>query len=206
MTEESTILESIPLSSESDQPKAAQEEDQSDRALDKASTSTIESLQSLTSTVESVCELAETHLRSQFVSRFLQLINEAEFEFGFSTPADKYIYDALDTYGTFVREWINALFLESFDNPFVLSAILRVLAHFDYVQIYPQGITMALTATGHADIEVRECGIRCFESWQDPESLKILRHLSFHEDWLSEYLTNVISDLEGLKKKNVVCG
>jgi hypothetical protein len=129
------------------------------------------------------------------------MIQDTEFEFGFSNPVDNFVRSALDSYGSFAREWINDLFLQRFHDPSVISAILRVIAHFDYQQMYPQCITMAIAATAHEDAEVRECGVRCFESWETPESLNILRQLSFPEDWLSEYLAAVITELEEIKKQ-----
>jgi hypothetical protein len=157
-------------------------------------------IQGETETFTEACKFAETHLRDQFLRSFEQMIHDSEFEFGFSSPADKFVLDALYNYGSFAREWINDLFLCRFNDPFVLSAILRVIAHFDYQQMYPQGITMAVAATVHADAEVRECGVRCFESWEAPECLNILKNLSFPENWLSEYLADVITELEGIGK------
>jgi hypothetical protein len=165
-----------------------------------ASTTDLDLIQSETETIVEACQLAEVHLRSQFLRNFEQMIHDSEFEFGFSSPADKFVLDALDSYGSFAREWINYLFLYRFDDPFVVSAILRVIAHFDYRQMYPQGITMAVAATVHTDAEVRECGVRCFESWEAPECIIILKNLSFPEDWLSEYLADVIAELEGIGK------
>lgn len=152
--------------------------------------------------ISEACRSAETELRSQFLRIFEQLIHECEFEFGFISSADNFVRDAFNTYGSFAREWINDLFLRRFDDPFILSAILRVIAHFDYRQMYPQGITMAVAATVHIDAEVRECGIRCFESWEAPECLSILKNLYFQEDWLNDYLADVIRELEQKRKKN----
>jgi len=184
------------LKSESLQPEASEQDSQSGIILELASTIEADTLESQTTTIKEACQLVESNLRNQFTNRFLQLIHETEFEFGFSNQADKYISDALNSYGPFAREWINDLFNKSFGSPFVLSAILRVMAHFDYEQMYPQGITMAAAAAGHTDAEVQECGVRCFESWENPESLTILRHLSFREDWLNKYLADVITALE----------
>ncbi len=198
MDDVSKILYKITSDSESTQPEEIPDEDRDGIAIDAASTEEQTSLESQTATIAEACRLAEEHLRSHFISRFLQLIHESEFEFGFNTPADDYVRDALMSYGSFAREWISDLFLQNFDSPFVTSAILRVITHFDYQQMYPQGMTMAAAATSHKDAEVRECGVRCFEGWEAPESITILRNLSFDEDWLNEYLTDVISELEDL--------
>ena len=57
---------------------------------------------------------------------------------------------------------------------------------------------MAVAATRHCNIEVQDCGIRCFENWESPANLPLLKNLTFTETWLSDYLSNVIRDLEGV--------
>jgi hypothetical protein len=194
MPEQSSIL--TVSSSESIEQGYLRNEVDLDFISETDSTAAPDLLESQAETIAEACQLAGAHLRKQFLRSFEQLIHDSDFEFGFSSPADKFVLDALSSYGSFAREWINDLFLNRFDDPFVLSAILRVLAHFDYQQMFPQGITMAVAATVHADAEVRECGVRCFESWEAPESIIILKNLFFSEDWLSEYLADVIAGLE----------
>jgi len=161
------------------------------------STTVPESLGSETTILAEACKSQDIP-REEFISRFLQLIRTSEFEFGFSTPADQFVREALSTYGPFAREWINDVFLKNFDDALVLSAILRVIAHFDYRQMHPQGMTMAAACAAHTDTDVRECCVRCFESWKDPKTLNILRNISLSQDWLNDYLAGVIADLERL--------
>ena len=196
----SAIQEPIILESESIQKKDMLNEEQGDIILVPFSTSTSDFLDSQTETISEACRIARASLRDHFISRLLQLIQESDFEFGFSTPAEEYVSDALNRCGSFAREWINELFLQRFNDPYVTSSILRVIAHFDYQQIYPNGITMAVCATSHKSAEVRECGIRCFENWEAPENLNVLNSLSYSEEWLKDYLTGVINGLEGIKK------
>lgn len=147
-------------------------------------------------TVEDESTNAKNKLRTEFENRFVQLIRETDFEYGFDNITETFVKNALSEYGHLAREWINHLFLINFANPLVLTAILRVIAHFQYDHVYPQGVTMAIAATSHRDSEVRECGVRCFENWEAPESLDILRNLNYAEDWLSEYINYVICDLQ----------
>lgn len=156
------------------------------------------SLKNQTETLADACKADTERLKNNFVQNLLQLLHNVEFEFGYETPADKYVREALSKYGTFVREWINDVFLQSFDDPQTLSAILRVLSHFEYSQMYPQGMTIAIAATRHEDAEVQECGIRCFENWEAKDSIPILKNILFSESWLNDYLEDVIADLEGL--------
>jgi len=164
----------------------------------KASTVDQEILQSQTETLAKACQADTSRAKEKFTNSFLQMLHGVEFEFGYKTPVDDYIKDALRRYETFAREWLNEIFLQNFERPQILSAILRVISHIDYSLMYPQGVTIAIAATRHADIEVQECGVRCFENWESPESLPILRSLTFPEHWLNSYLLDVITDLEEL--------
>ena len=197
MNDSYTILEQVTIWPSSSLEDPAEEREDSPSPMD-APTTAPEYLESEKQALAEAGALAEGEVLREFTDRFMQLIHEVEFEFGFSTPADEYVREALDTYGTFAREWINHLYIENFNDPFVTCAILRVIAHLEYGQMYPQGMTMAAGVAAHVDAGVRECGVRCFENWENPDALKILQSLSFSEDWLNEYLERVISDLQGL--------
>ena len=195
MDDSSATLDPTTLASETTQEQPAEKAN----LPTDATASTIEPLTSETSTLAEACKLAEVgETRRQFTDRFLQLIHESEFEYGFSTPADEYVREALNEYRTFAKDWISDLFLKNYSDPFITCAILRVIAHFDYQQMYPQGMIMAIACAPHKNTDVRECCVRCFESWGAPETLSILRSISFSKDWLDEYLKGVISDLERL--------
>ncbi len=146
--------------------------------------------------LENACQADSKEIQELFVNNFLNLLSVVDFEYGFTTAADDFVKDALSRYGTFAREWINILFMENFDNQKTTSSILRVLAHLDYDEIYPQGVTMATAAINNRDIEVQECAIRCFESWENVGSVRVLRQANIQESWLEEYRQAVISDLE----------
>jgi hypothetical protein len=197
MDEVSAIIAPRILSSEARSKKPCSEPQQDDTVLLAASTTTQEQHRNVASTLIDAC-MVQDEYRGFFSIRFMQLIRESDFEFGFSTPADEYVRTALDSYGTFAREWICDLYLQNIRDSFIMSGILRVIAHFGYRQMYPEGMLMALTALQHQDSGVRECGVRCFENWEDPECLNVLKSLSFPEDWLKDYLKGVISDLERL--------
>lgn len=167
-----------------------------DDVSSKPTTVEQEALQSQTQILTSSCQ-ADTQLAKEiFVKNFIQLLRESEFEFGYTTPADDYLKHAIVNYGTFAREWINHIFVSRFSDSSIIIAILRVISHFEYNQMIPQGMTMATSAMVHKDIEVKECGIRCFENWEAPENIDILKSVNISEEWLNEYLQDVIRDLE----------
>ncbi|MCH8823924.1 MAG: hypothetical protein IH984_10490 [Planctomycetes bacterium] len=169
-----------------------------------ASTSELETLSADSAVLADACNI-QGDCRDQFLSRFLMLIHENDFEFGYSNAADRYVRESLVLYGTFAREWISELFVQNYCNPFVLGAILRVIAHFEYAQMYPQGMTMAAAGVAHDDISVKECGVRCFENWGHIDGRMLLMRFEFSEAWLNEYRIQVINDLERAVTNATTC-
>ena len=126
-------------------------------------------------------------------------INSAHFEYGIKNEVDDYLVNSIERYGSLTRQWLEELFIEQFHSPYILCCILRTIAHFEYRYIKPQGMLIAISATRHVNAEVKECGIRCFENWGEPEALSILTKLDISEDWLHDYLEEVISYLKEIK-------
>jgi hypothetical protein len=133
--------------------------------------------------------------RTDFSSKFLQLLREQDFEYGVDTPADELVRKCFHENEAISKEWINNLFVQNFSDQTVLMGILRVLSHFNYQEVAPQGPTIALAALVNASAEVRECGIRAFENWSSLHSLKVLENVKCEEKWLDDYLKQVIADL-----------
>jgi len=168
--------------------------------VERILSSTVEQdvLQSQTKILTDACQ-ADTELAEKtFKTNFLALLYDSDFEFGYETPADEYVRDALEEYDTFACSWINELFLDQFESARVTSSLLRVIAHFDYDRLYPQGMTIAMAAMTHPDVFVRECGIRCFENWEAPENLPLLKTIALEDSWLKKYAEMVITDLESI--------
>lgn len=91
---------------------------------------------------------------------------------------------------------LEEIYLEEFQNPSIFVNFLQIISQIDYKLIYPTGPIMALAATRHENCEVREYGLRCYENWEDPSCLSILKSLHFEEEWLQNYLNMLISALE----------
>lgn len=135
------------------------------------------------------------NFRNRYEVEFLALLRTCEFEYGFDSLADAFVGTRLSENALVTMRWLNLLFIEYLDDPPVVIGILRVLAHLRYEQACPQGITIAIAATRHQNHEVQECGVRAFENWGTPDSLKVLESLSFSEAWLQEYVNQVVADL-----------
>lgn len=142
-------------------------------------------------------------LKKKHSKELLRIIFEQNFDYGFDSSADLFIRKFLKQNSVVTKEWLNSLFLEYFNDSRVVIGLLQIISHLDYLEIYPQGPTMALAALSHIDSEVKECGIRAFENWETLDSLKVLRTISYPEKWLQEYVDQVIADLEEQLEENV---
>lgn len=127
---------------------------------------------------------------------FLSLIENDIFEYGYSTNAEKYLQSKLIEEPLKTKEWFNTLFNENFQSSDFMIKILHIMGGIDYELLDPQGTTMAVSATRNRDEEVKESAIRVFENWGSPQALSVLKGIECHEEWLQEYLTDVIVDLE----------
>ena len=129
--------------------------------------------------------------------RILSIIREQELEYGYESPAEQFIREKLSEAPAVAKEWLGNLFLEYFDAPDVLVALLHAISHFDYNDIFPTGQMMALAALRYQNPEVRESAVRAFENWGNSDSLlKVLRAIRFREEWLQNYVEQVVRDLE----------
>jgi len=144
--------------------------------------------------------------RKEFSSNLFKCLKEQDFEYGVDTPADELVRKMLAKNESVTKEWLNELFVENFSDQVVIIGLLRVISHFYYQEVSPQGPTMALAALSNANAEVRECGIRAFENWSNMESLKVLKNIKCDEQWLNDYLQQVITDIEEELEEHVVVG
>jgi len=137
--------------------------------------------------------------------KFILMIYENNFEYGYISLAEEYFEELIKKYNPeSVMGWLNGIFLKYFENTKIIIGLLHIIAHLDYKIVYPQGQTMAIAALSYNNIEVRECGIRAFEKWGNMESLKILKNLRCEEKWLSNYVQQIVYDLEEELNRNAI--
>lgn len=133
---------------------------------------------------------------SNFKPTLKSLIIDHVFEYGHSSPAEEYVKKNLLVNSKSCLQLINELFIENFNNHSIITGILRVISHFNFDQVYPNGQTIALASLIHTNAEVRECGMRAYENWGTIESIRVLENIKCHEDWLESYREKVIQDLK----------
>ncbi len=127
---------------------------------------------------------------------FLHLLKEEHFEFGFTSRSEEFIKSYLRINALATRNWINDIFIQNFHEEAILIGVLRILGRFEPSEIFPQGQTMAMAAFNHKTDEVKELGVRAFESWGGESSSRILKSISLDTAWLKEYVDQVIADLD----------
>jgi hypothetical protein len=137
----------------------------------------------------------ETYLRDILTPDFMQILKDEDFEFGYVSRSEDLVREQLKINTLATKNWLSEMFISSFSDEKILIGILRLLGRFEEDIISPQGQTMAIAALNHNSPEIKELGIRAFESWQSKSSLGILASLDIKESWLKNYLDQVISDL-----------
>jgi hypothetical protein len=144
------------------------------------------------------------HYLDNLTPQLLRLIAETDLEYGYTSVIDTFIRNRLHENAAATKEWVGRVFVSHIHDSAVTTGLLRTISHLEYHEFAPSGLIMAMAALSHADPVVRECGIRAFESWAVPDSLQVLRNVvrqntyrdKCREQWLTEYLEHVITDLE----------
>jgi len=128
---------------------------------------------------------------------FLQFLSLDDFEYGYTSTAERYLRSLLQENRLLARNWLSQLFTSLFaqqDSRYV-DRILRVIQNLDYQELDHQGVLIAMAATRHRDILIREGAIRAFESWPTLETLRLLESFHCDEPWLRRYVDQVIADI-----------
>ncbi|RPK28356.1 hypothetical protein [Paenibacillus xylanexedens] len=126
----------------------------------------------------------------------LGMLRHETFETGYSTQSEDYVRSLHKEDRNETLMWLNDIFIKQINDPTILVGILHILSHFDYKEVSPIGQTIAIAATAHENIEVKDYGIKAFENWGGIESLRLLKALHYSEKWLQNYVDAVITDLE----------
>jgi hypothetical protein len=132
---------------------------------------------------------------SHLTNRLTAAIRNEEFEFGIRSSAEIIVEEQLTRNGLETRNWLNEMFVAHFGDRAVLVGLLHIISRFKEFEVHPQGLTMALAALVHKDDEVKELGVRAFEHWASPTSVKVLQNVQVGTPWLQRYIDEVVEDL-----------
>ena len=126
---------------------------------------------------------------------FTELARSEEFEYGMVSQSEKYLLKFMENKSIFIGHIINKIFLDEISDKKVIISLLNAISSIDYKLIHPFGQTIAIAALSNESTEIKEAGIRAYETWGHKESIEILRYICCGIDWLDEYRKNVIADL-----------
>jgi hypothetical protein len=128
--------------------------------------------------------------------RLKTMLQEEITESGIANPSEEIVETLYSEDKQKTNILLNELFLKNFHAPHIIVGVLHIISHFDYDLVSPEGLTMAIAALAHEDVEVREYGVKCFENWRHKDGIGILEHIKTNEPWLQNYINLVIRDLK----------
>ena len=124
----------------------------------------------------------------------LDLFGEESEDF---SSAEKKITEIEHTWNMrILGEVIQDIYVHHFDNPMYLIGICKSLLRYDIDEVHPWGIAMLTGFLNHPDETVKEYAIQLIDNWCDAELLPILRTLQVTSEWLKDYISAVVEDLE----------
>ncbi len=91
--------------------------------------------------------------------------------------------------------WINSLYIKYFNNEGIFIGLLKIV-EFLSVDFGATGTTMAIAALLHENDEIKDAGVRIFESNYSIDGYNILKSIKIETDWLQEYINQVIIDIK----------
>lgn len=118
-----------------------------------------------------------------------------EFEFGKVSETEELFETLIAQYPLEVRAALNRFYIRNFQNPRVLAQILHLISRIDSPELLDLFEVIAVASFVQGNDEVKELGVRCFEAWATPESIKTLETVRTDTIWLKRYINAVIRDL-----------
>ena len=94
------------------------------------------------------------------------------------------------------NKWLIDVFFKNYDNTKICNKIIFALSRIPYEILGEYGQKMALAGLYHTDIECLDASLRCFEYWDKKETLPLIRHRKFKQEFLNEYLESIIRDID----------
>lgn len=105
-------------------------------------------------------------------------------------------FGSLLAYGNVaVVMWISELFVYHYKSDKILKGLLYIAMYYNEA-FANLDTMMALAAISHKSSEVRELAVRVLESNCNIVNYDVLRSLNVHEQWLKEYIQDVIRDFQ----------
>lgn len=132
--------------------------------------------------------------------RLLSKIRNCCFEAGVWTIADAYFKDLIQIYNsiqaplTLLSDIVN----HNLSDQHLLEGILHILSNYNYEDINPVGITIALCCINNRSPIIQERLISCYENWNSSDGIDTLQSLQLDDVWLDDYRNEVIGHLNAI--------
>jgi len=133
----------------------------------------------------------------EFSSEFYRIIEHDHFEFGVTSNIERYVDNWIARDLKTTQLALAQIFYENQLVEKISIGILKILAHVDASILSPTNRGIAMNALTLPSLEVRECAVRAYEYWEDPDFLVDLEIRQLEPAWLEEYKQTVITEVRG---------
>lgn len=133
----------------------------------------------------------------EFSKEFFRVIEHDHFEFGTTSNVEKLVDKWLSRDLNITGLALQKIFYDNQRNEKILIGILKTISHLNHQLLSTTNRGIAMTALSLPYLEVRECAVRAYEYWEDPELLVDLEMRPLVPAWLEEYKQTVIAEVRG---------
>ena len=137
----------------------------------------------------------EKELVSEFQDKFINFMMFDEINEDYSVSIELELLNYFNKNSYVTGQWFSNLFRDFISEPRVLINLLKIIAKLGHKKI-PNAHVCVMSLLANKDVEIKDFAIRVFESWADPESLKILENPVVTPVWLECYRKLVVKDLK----------
>lgn len=127
--------------------------------------------------------------------KFTTILEKDEFEVGFISESEKYFEKISSKYGILSESILINIYLKEINNIKILKNILYIISNLPGNNINSLAI-IPIAAVSNSDDEIKELGVRCFESWDNPKYIDLLESIDTDIQWLNDYIQDVIRELK----------
>ena len=139
-------------------------------------------------------ELADNPERKRLESRLWTAFEAAAFEDGMDHPADEIIEKALQSENQSVLGWLRSLCLD-IEEPVFAASVLRCLGRQELPGTDSWRTELVRDGLAANNAEVRDAAVQAAESWGGQEILNVLESHQEPEQWIRDYIRDVVNDL-----------
>jgi hypothetical protein len=140
-------------------------------------------------------------LKERFKRELFNEVKYSHFETGFQSIADIYLEGFIKDNGSVCIEWISELYKDKHDDKTFVVGLLHTLSHLSKDKITEECIDIIkdVLSIENYDCEIVDSAVMAIENWEYIDGIPILEKLHINENFLYNYIKQVIHDLKELK-------